>query len=110
MEALAVRQGVHHPEDRPPDGDRRKVSRLLSDFTQTICSLSTRSPIVTWLPNQLFAVMDLMNSIWGNIADADKQGQPQFVFDMMSNVADQQVKLKREVERWCQERGVEQSA
>ena len=61
---------------------------------------------MTWLPNQLFAVMDLMTSVWKEIADDDKEGQPQFVFDMMANVEDQRVKLKREVERWCQERGV----
>ena len=61
---------------------------------------------MTWLPNQLFAVMDLMSTVWDGIADADKETQPKFVSEMMANVGDQRVRLSREVERWCQERGV----
>ncbi|GFG06579.1 indoleamine 2,3-dioxygenase family protein [Aspergillus udagawae] len=77
------------------------------------------SPIVTWLPNQLSAVMDLMNSIYdtylapqkaagvvsnGHLAyDATVQKQ---VEPMMEMVRDQREKLAREVERWCKERGV----
>ncbi|CAI7640255.1 unnamed protein product [Penicillium palitans] len=76
------------------------------------------SPIVTWLPNQLSAVMELMVKIYddnlapkdgiavvnGNedlIASHRKQVEP-----MMELVRDQKEKLAREVERWCQERGV----
>lgn len=73
-----------------------------SDYKLTLF----HSPIVTWLPNQLFAVMDLMTSVWDCIAEEDKAEQPKFVFDMMANVEDQKVNLSREVERWCQERGV----
>ncbi|EAW10917.1 indoleamine 2,3-dioxygenase family protein [Aspergillus clavatus NRRL 1] len=77
------------------------------------------SPIVTWLPNQLSAVMDLMISIYdtylapqkaagvvsnGHLAyDASVQKQ---VEPMMEMVRDQREKLAREVERWCKERGV----
>jgi indoleamine 2,3-dioxygenase len=64
------------------------------------------SPIVTWLPNQLFAVMDLMSSVWDGIAVKDREGLPRFIFDMMADVADQQDKLQKEVDRWCSERGV----
>ena len=64
------------------------------------------SPIVTWLPNQLFAVMDLMSEVWAGISQSEKQSLPQYVLDIMENAEDQRVKLKREVERWCQERDV----
>jgi len=71
---------------------------------------------VQWLPNQLSAVMELMIKIYdenlaakdgavtGNedlIASHRKQVDP-----MMELVRDQKEKLAREVERWCQERGV----
>ncbi|KAJ5806867.1 hypothetical protein N7474_010459 [Penicillium riverlandense] len=80
------------------------------------------SPIVTWLPNQLSAVMDLMVSIYDTylapkeggavvpngangtkdlIASHRKQVEP-----MMEQVRDQREKLAKEVERWCAERGV----
>ncbi|CAG7954727.1 unnamed protein product, partial [Penicillium nalgiovense] len=75
------------------------------------------SPIVTWLPNQLSAVMELMIKIYDdNLAPKDgvavvgnedlvashrKQVEP-----MMELVRDQKEKLAKEVERWCQERGV----
>lgn len=61
---------------------------------------------MTWLPNQLLAVMDLMSAVWDGITEADKVDQPRFVLEMMANVGDQRMKLSREVERWCQERGV----
>ena len=64
------------------------------------------SPIVTWLPNQLFAVMDLMITVWDNIDPESRSQAPAYVSDMMINVEDQQCKLRREVERWCQEREV----
>lgn len=71
-----------------------------------------------WLPNQLSAVMDLMVTIYEThlapkegvtivnghedlIASHRKQVEP-----MMELVRDQRQKLAREVERWCQERGV----
>lgn len=68
--------------------------------------LTSDSPIVTWLPNQLFAVMDLMKTVWNDISASAKDSQPRYVHEMMVNVEDQRVKLRKEVERWCQERGV----
>ncbi|KAJ5273868.1 hypothetical protein N7478_008993 [Penicillium angulare] len=76
------------------------------------------SPIVTWLPNQLSAVMDLMVKVYDNhlapkegvtivegqkdlIAAHRKQVEP-----MMELVRDQRDKLAKEVEKWCKERGV----
>lgn len=71
-----------------------------------------------WLPNQLSAVMELMISIYDRylapkegvtivngqedvIASHRKQVEP-----MMELVRDQKEKLAKEVEKWCQERGV----
>jgi indoleamine 2,3-dioxygenase len=61
------------------------------------------SPIVTWLPNQLFAVMDLMI---GTYEKAGLEGKEEKgLCEMMGNVREQRGKLQREVDRWCQERG-----
>lgn len=71
-----------------------------------------------WLPNQLSAVMELMISIYDKylapkegvtvvngqedvIASHRKQIEP-----IMELVHDQKEKLAKEVEKWCQERGV----
>jgi len=64
------------------------------------------SPIVTWLPNQLVAVLDAMNEVgemWGTgmVGKAKEE-----VGDMMEVVERQREGLKKEVERWCDERGV----
>ncbi|PYH90372.1 indoleamine 2,3-dioxygenase family protein [Aspergillus ellipticus CBS 707.79] len=76
------------------------------------------SPIVTWLPNQLSAVMDQMISIYDTYLAPQKaagvgpDGQKGYeayqtqVEPMMEMVRDQREKLAREVERWCKERGV----
>ena len=54
------------------------------------------------MPNQLFAVMDLMMEVYdgfgGNLEGCEA---------MMELVRDQREKLDKEVEKWCQERGVE---
>lgn len=70
------------------------------------------SPIVTWLPNQLFAVMDLMDSVYREsglkVAVEDgKLESPEIkaVKEMMQNVDSQRDKLDREVRRYCDERG-----
>jgi indoleamine 2,3-dioxygenase len=64
------------------------------------------SPIVTWLPNQLFAVMDLMWEVWEGIG-AEGQGRAgKGVQEMMEAVREQREKLDRDVKRWCRERGV----
>lgn len=64
------------------------------------------SPIVTWLPNQLFAVMDLMTSVWDGISEQDKRGVTPYVVEMMENVTEKRDQLQKEVDRWCSERGV----
>jgi len=64
------------------------------------------SPIVTWLPNQIFAVLELMRTVWNGVDENDQHKQPQYVVEMMENVDNQQEKLRKEVECWCQERGV----
>jgi len=65
------------------------------------------SPMATWLPNQLFAVMDLMVRVWeelkGNAADDGAAFEPD-VKEMMERVGEQRAKLEREVERWCEEK------
>ncbi|PTU22166.1 hypothetical protein P175DRAFT_0435283 [Aspergillus ochraceoroseus IBT 24754] len=72
------------------------------------------SPIVTWLPNQLSAVMDMMISIYDSVLGPQKTEEgsdydgacQKLVEPMMEMVRDQQEKLAKEVEKWCQERGV----
>ncbi|KAJ9370754.1 hypothetical protein DTO282E5_4514 [Paecilomyces variotii] len=82
------------------------------------------SPIVTWLPNQLSAVMDFMISIYetylapGVVTPVTEHRKSQNghqeapyqyhkqVESMMERVRDQREKLAKEVEKWCQERGV----
>lgn len=71
------------------------------------------SPIVTWLPNQLSAVMDLMIHIYDTYlspasrpAGAKLPPYHQQIESMMEVVRDQREKLAREVEKWCKERGV----
>jgi indoleamine 2,3-dioxygenase len=65
------------------------------------------SPIVTWLPNQLFAVMDLMLDVYrentSEMGD-DDDGEFRGLKDMMERVREQRGKLEVEVERWCRER------
>ena len=89
----------------------------------TVCLLSMLSVTgdtndVQWLPNQLSAVMDLMISIYDTYLAPQKgngegpDGQKGYdayetqVEPMMEMVRDQKEKLAREVEKWCQERGV----
>ncbi|KAH6649803.1 hypothetical protein F5144DRAFT_635965 [Chaetomium tenue] len=61
------------------------------------------SPIVTWLPNQLSAVMDEMvnlhEAVGGNLgAEVD---------EIMDLVGRQREMLRKEVQKFCEERGVE---
>ena len=60
------------------------------------------SPIITWLPNQLIATMDLMQVVWKDLPKEDVGKQ---VVEMMENVEQQRIRLEKEVQRWCQERG-----
>ena len=66
------------------------------------------SPIVTWLPNQLIAVMDLMGSVYEGLkgGDGSDYETESGVNEMMENVKEQRAKLDKEVQKWCQERGV----
>jgi indoleamine 2,3-dioxygenase len=63
------------------------------------------SPIVTWLPNQLLAVMDLMLNVYD---ESGFQENDQFrgLKEMIETVKQQRVKLEKEVQKWCQDRGV----
>jgi len=67
------------------------------------------SPIVTWLPNQLMAVMDLMEKVYhdsglGQAVEMQRQ-ESKVVEEMMTNITEQKIKLDKEVRKYCQERG-----
>lgn len=80
------------------------------------------SPIVTWLPNQLAAVMDLMQSVYRDsglqalLAEGQFHGGGQkvslgeedkkVVKGIMDLLEEQKTKLEKEVKKYCQERGV----
>ncbi|EOO02662.1 putative indoleamine -dioxygenase family protein [Phaeoacremonium minimum UCRPA7] len=67
------------------------------------------SPIVTWLPNQLQAVLSEMISLYENITggEQDKLGdQCETIMDLAYR---QKETLKKEVEKYCEERGVSQN-
>lgn len=69
------------------------------------------SPIVTWLPNQLMAVMELMENVYRDSGLQEKvqheEGEQwKFVMGLMGNVEEQHVKLDKEVKKYCEERGV----
>ena len=69
------------------------------------------SPIVTWLPNQLLAVMDLMEEVFegSGLAKLVEEGvgpEVKVVKEIMDNVVLQKDKLDKEVKRYCSERGV----
>lgn len=66
------------------------------------------SPIVTWLPNQLQAVMEEMTEVWNSVGGA--QSGPMRLGPESQDIADlverQSQSLRKEVEKYCQERGV----
>lgn len=64
------------------------------------------SPIVTWLPNQLSAVLKDMIDIAGRVGEEGLGGEVQ---DIMDLVRRQEETLKKEVEKYCEERGVGRS-
>lgn len=80
------------------------------------------SPIVTWLPNQLSAVMELMENVYRDSGLQSLEAEGQFhgggqrivlgeadrkvVREIMEVVQDQKLKLEKEVRKYCQERGV----
>ena len=78
------------------------------------------SPIVTWLPNQLFAVMGLMEDVWmesglegydgwggeeGGKEGGNGRDGLRGLREMMEEVREQRGKLEKEVRKYCQERG-----
>lgn len=83
------------------------------------------SPIVTWLPNQLSAVLEMMEQVckagglWAIVEEGVFTGggadettsklnpaDVQKLQSIMQNVAEQKVKLQKEVKKYCEERGV----
>lgn len=90
--------------------------RLCQSFRDNRSSQVTNG--TQWLPNQLSAVMDLMISVYDTYLAPQKgdglgpDGQKGYdayakqVEPMMEMVRDQREKLAKEVEKWCQERGV----
>ncbi|OJJ50768.1 hypothetical protein ASPZODRAFT_137908 [Penicilliopsis zonata CBS 506.65] len=78
------------------------------------------SPIVTWLPNQLGAVLDMMvevskeGGLWALVEEGVFTGggaqlneeEVRKLREMMENVAVQKERLQREVSKYCEERGV----
>ncbi|OBT47381.1 hypothetical protein VE00_02130 [Pseudogymnoascus sp. WSF 3629] len=67
------------------------------------------SPIVTWLPNQLVAVLDAMTEAGEgkalkSVAASSKTGEE--VKEMLDTAERQRDGLKKEVEKWCSDRGV----
>ncbi len=65
------------------------------------------SPIVTWLPNQLQAVMEEMveiyDSVGGQLGPTDLGEECRDIMDLVSRQRDT---LRKEVDKYCQERGV----
>jgi indoleamine 2,3-dioxygenase len=84
------------------------------------------SPIITWLPNQLSAVMELMEDVckgsglWAVLAEGVWNGggagaasssltkkEFELIKHIMDNAVDQKTKLAKEVAKYCQDRGVD---
>lgn len=64
------------------------------------------SPIVTWLPNQLMAVMEAMVEVWeGSEKDLGRECR-----EVMDLLYVQRETLRKEVEKYCKERGVDLDA
>jgi indoleamine 2,3-dioxygenase len=68
------------------------------------------SPIVIWLPNQLMAVMDLMEDVYveSGLEKMVMRGDNdmKFVKNLMENVTEKKRQLEKEVRKYCEERGV----
>ena len=61
------------------------------------------SPIVTWLPNQLQAVMQAMVDVW----EGSQKGLGKRCEEVMDLLYIQKDTLAKEVEKYCKERNVE---
>lgn len=64
------------------------------------------SPIVTWLPNQLQAVMEEMVNLYGDLTKSSGSSLGEEVEDIMEMVTRQRETLRKEVAKFCEERGV----
>ncbi|KAK3955392.1 indoleamine 2,3-dioxygenase gamma type [Pseudoneurospora amorphoporcata] len=64
------------------------------------------SPIVTWLPNQLQAVLGDMVGLYERMGGDEAGGLGEECKDIMELVRRQDVTLKKEVMKFCEERGV----
>lgn len=64
------------------------------------------SPIVTWLPNQLQAVMEEMIHLHGDLTKSSGSSLCEEVDDIMELVTRQRETLRKEVSKFCEERGV----
>lgn len=64
------------------------------------------SPIVTWLPNQLQAVMGHMMGLYERMGGDEAGGLGEECKDIMELVRRQDETLKKEVRKYCEERGV----
>lgn len=64
------------------------------------------SPIVTWLPNQLKAVLNDMVNIAATVGEEKLGGEVQAIMDLVRR---QEETLRKEVEKYCEERGVARS-
>lgn len=65
------------------------------------------SPIVTWLPNQLSAVLVEMEGVWEEVkrVEGERGGRDTVTEEMMELVGRQRETLEKEVRKWCEERG-----
>jgi indoleamine 2,3-dioxygenase len=63
------------------------------------------SPIVTWLPNQLNAVLDAMVEVWEMWRGKEKEGL-KGCGEVMDAMFVQRETLRKEIAKYCQERGV----
>jgi indoleamine 2,3-dioxygenase len=61
------------------------------------------SPIVTWLPNQLQAVMQAMVEVW----EASGRSLGRTCGEVMEGLFVQRETLNKEVEKYCKERNVD---
>lgn len=64
------------------------------------------SPIVTWLPNQLTAVLDEMANVY-EISTKNGVKLGEVVDDIMDLATRQRDTLAKEVAKYCEERGVD---
>lgn len=64
------------------------------------------SPIVTWLPNQLFAVLDEMTAVDESAKEGQGRGLGEKCEGIMEAAMRQRNTLQKEVDKYCAERGV----